>query len=141
MQAAWQDWIADFPERPNLVTDPYLYARHLARVCDADLPPLDGLDDQSRIIVTSLLQNASIDLLRIQLSSSSNAAPIAIAIALANFAALLNSQFLPYVLIAEVLVGLMLLGHEHRLKELKRAAHAAQSKVDALLTSLSGGTG
>jgi hypothetical protein len=138
-QKAWQDWIAAFPERPEIAADPYLYARKLVRACEVPLPPPNDLDVQTRIIVTSVLQNAVIDLLRIQHFSVPNTAPSAILMALVNFSALLYPVILPYSLIAQVLIALSLVGKEQRLRELKRATDVAQAKVDILLATLPGG--
>ena len=140
-QKAWQDWIAAFPDRPEIAAAPYLYARKLVQACDKALPPLDELDLQSRIIVTAMLQNAVIDLLRIQHFSSPNTAASAVTMALANFVALFFPDILPYTLIAQVLIALWLAGQEQRLRDLKRATDVAQSKVDTLLASLPQGTG
>lgn len=93
---------------------------------------------QSRIIVTSMLQNAVIDLLRIQHFAAPNTAPSAIMMALANFVALMYPAILPYALIAQVLIALWLAGQEQRLRELKRATGIAQAQVDMLLESLPG---
>jgi hypothetical protein len=135
-QKAWQDWISAFPDRPEIAVDPYQYARNLVRACHEPLPPPKDLDVQTRIVVASVLQNAVIDLLRIQHFSVPNTAPSAIMMALVNFAALLYPVILPYSLIAQVLIALTLVGQEQRLRELRRATDVAQAKVDILLATL-----
>lgn len=135
-QEAWQDWIALFPNRPEIAADPYLYARNLARACEKPLPPLDELDVQTRVAVTLMLQNAVIDLLRIQHFSAPNTAPSAIIMALVNFMTLIYPVLLPYSLIAQLLLALWLVGQEQRLRELKRATDVAQAQVDLLLATL-----
>lgn len=83
-----------------------------------------------------MLQNAVIDLLRIQHFSAPNTAPSAVMMALANFTTLFFPVVLPYTLTAQVLIALWLVRQEQRLRELKRASDVAQSKVDILLETL-----
>lgn len=125
-----------FPNRPDIATDPYLYAHKITQACKAETPPLESLDHKSRIAIATMLQNIAMDLLRLQYASTPNQSWTALALAIAGFVTLLFPKAISWVLILQLLIAFWLVGEEQKLRDLKRATTAAQARIDEMMMAI-----
>ncbi len=134
----WSDWLARFPDRPLPSDDPYDYARRLTAACHAPLPAIETLDIPTRIAVARRLQDAVIDLLRIQNLLSPARSWGAILLAFAGFMALQIPNLAPLVAIAEIFAGFQIAYDEIERRTAHRAIVVAQARIDELVTLIGG---